>query len=198
VLAVLVGFATGTVDSHRGGEYILMAVHTAIGFIGMGAGILAFAWDDRRAETHSAPTWLPMLIGIGVLAATIHIWQVLEAQERASITRMIRSETASARSVRSELAAGLDAQIHVLQRIARCWENAGTPVKEDWEFEALLNMRDFRGYQAIAWIDPTYHVCWLVPLEGNEGLQDRPLLPSERPRRSDNAKALPNIPSLSP
>jgi hypothetical protein len=170
-LAVLVGYTAGIIDIHRWGEYIQMAVYSAIGFISIGVGILAFAWHADRAETPGTAPLLPMLIGIGALTAMLCTWQALEAQERADIKRMIASETAGARSMRSELTTGLERQIHVLQHLARRWEHTGEPLREDWEFEALLNVQDFRGYQAIGWIDPTFHVRWLVPVEGNEGLQ---------------------------
>jgi hypothetical protein len=106
-LAILVGYATDTVDLHRWGQSIQMALHTALGFISIGAGIFAFAWH---------------------------------------------------------------------------WENTGKPAQEDWNFEAHLNLRDFQGYQASGWIDPTFHVLRLVSVEGNEALQDMPLSHSEHQR----------------
>ena len=117
-----------------------------------------------------------------MLTATLCTWQALAAREHAYIRQIIRSETASTRSVRSELTAGLETQIHVLQRMARCWENTGKPAREDWDFEARLNLWHFQGYQVIGWIDPSFYVRWLAPGEGNEALQDMPLPPSERQR----------------
>jgi PAS domain S-box-containing protein len=66
--------------------------------------------------------------------------------------------------------------------MARRRENTGMPAREDWDFEARLNLRDFQAYQAIGWIAPSFYVRWLVLVEGNEALQDMPLPPSERQR----------------
>ncbi len=181
-LAIIVGYATDMVDLHRWGQYIQMALHTALGFISIGTGIFAFTWHDDRSEAPGTPTLLPILIGIAVLTATLCTWQALKSREQAYIRQIIKSETASTRSVRSELTAGLETQIQVLQRMARRWENSGKPAQEDWDFEARLDLHDFRGYQAIGWIDPSFHVRWVVPVEGNEALQDMPLPPSERQR----------------
>jgi sensor domain CHASE-containing protein len=179
-LAILVRHATDTVHLHWWGQYLQMAVHMALGFIGVSTGIFAFAWHDDRVDTCGTPTWLPILVGMGALTMTFCAWEALEVQEHAHIRQMVQSESASSRSVRSELTASLDAQIHTLERMARRWENAGRLAVEDWEFEALLNMQDFRGYQGIGWVDPTFEIRWLVPMEGNRRLLDSPLPPQER------------------
>jgi PAS domain S-box-containing protein len=181
-LAMLVGYATNTTDLYQWGPYIQMALHTTFGFVLIGMGILAFAWVDDRTQITGTPTLLSILVGIGVLTGTLCAWQALEAQERTYIRHMIRAETASGGSIRSALESGLEVQIRGLQRIAKRWESAGRPTQENWTSEALLNVRDFRGYQGIGWIDPTFHVRWLVPVQGNEELQDMPLPPSERHR----------------
>jgi len=179
-LAILVSRATDTVHLHWWGQYIQMTVHTALGFIGISAGIFAFAWHDDRVYTCGTPTWLPIFVGIGALTTTFCAWEALEVQEHAHIRHMVQSESAGSRGVRNELKAGLDAQIRSLERMARRWESAGRFATEDWEFEALLNMRDFHGYQRIGWVDPAFHIGWLVPVEGNQELLDRPLPPYER------------------
>ncbi|MBD2122210.1 CHASE domain-containing protein [Trichocoleus sp. FACHB-262] len=48
------------------------------------------------------------------------------------------------------------------------WGRHGKPSQAESEFNAALNVRDFSSYQAIAWVDPTHRVRWLVPLQGNE------------------------------
>jgi PAS domain S-box-containing protein len=179
-LAILVGCATDTNHLQHWGQYIQMAVHTALGFMGISAGIFAFAWHDGRANTYATPTWLPVLVGIGVLTTTLHVWEALQAQEHAYIRHMVQLVAADSKRVSSELKAGLAAQIHPLERMARRWENAGKPTPEDWAFDAVRSLREFRGYQGIGWVDPAFHIRWLVPVEGNQGLRDRPLPPYER------------------
>jgi hypothetical protein len=39
-LATIVGYATDTIDLHRWGQYIQMALYTALGFVSIGTGIL--------------------------------------------------------------------------------------------------------------------------------------------------------------
>jgi hypothetical protein len=70
-LAMLVGYATNTADLHRWGPYIQMALHTTFGFVLIGIGILAFAWVDDRTRITGTSTLLPILLGIGVLTATL-------------------------------------------------------------------------------------------------------------------------------
>src|SRR5262245_49682551 len=136
------------------GPYIQMALHTTFGFVLVGVGILAFAWVDNRAQHTDTPTLLPILVGIGVLTATLCAWEALWAQERAYIWQIIQAETASDGSIRSALDTGVEAQILGLQRIAKRWENTGPPAQENWASEALLNVQDFQGYQGMGGSTP--------------------------------------------
>ncbi len=114
---------------------------------------------------------LPFLVG-GALAATLFLWQALIAQERAYIEQETQLEAAS---VKNELTALMESRIQVLVRMSERWERRGKTPKNEWEFEAGLNLRDFKGFQAIEWVDPSFHLRWLVPLEGNKASQTKDL-----------------------
>src|SRR5262249_33275085 len=53
-----------------------------------------------------------------------------------------------------------------LERLAGRWQ-AGDRSKEDMESDARLLMSGYPAYQAIEWVDPTLHVLWVAPEEGN-------------------------------
>jgi signal transduction histidine kinase len=57
------------------GHFTRMAVHTALGFVLLGVGVLSYAWHGDIADTHSAPSWLPIPVGVGILSLTICLWQ---------------------------------------------------------------------------------------------------------------------------
>ena len=60
----------------------LMTVHVATGFIALGIGINIFAWHDNKNHKQGIPSWLPFPIGIGLLTASLCLWQEIIAQER--------------------------------------------------------------------------------------------------------------------
>lgn len=111
------------------------------------------------------PRSLLGLVGGSVLVTTLLLWQALIAQEQA----YIRQETQLAtESVENELVAGMESRIQTLVRMSERWQRQGKIHKNQWEFEAGLNVRDFTGFQAMQWVDPSLHVRWIVPLKGNE------------------------------
>ena len=79
---VFFGYLSGIETAYGWGHLTRMAVHTAAGFAVLGVGVIAFAWRDGRAEERGAPRWLPALIGVGAVMATLCLWQAMVAQER--------------------------------------------------------------------------------------------------------------------
>lgn len=127
----------------------------------------------------SMQRWLPLLVGGGVLTTTLFLWQALAAQERAYIEQETQLAAAS---VKSEIAALMESRIQALVRMSERWERRGKTPKEDWEFEAGLNVRDFKGFQSIEWVDPSFQVRWIVPRVGNESSQNLNLALEQRRR----------------
>ncbi len=113
----------------------------------------------------SKPRSLLLLVGGSVILIVLLLWQALIAQEHAYIQKETQL---AAESVENELTSDMESRIQALIRMSERWQRRGKTPKEEWEFEAGLNVRDFKGFQAIQWIDPSLHVRWMVPLKGNE------------------------------
>jgi len=72
---------SGTSDAFAWGNVNRVALHTAAGFVLLGIGAAAVAWDMTQPEL-SEPVWAP--IGASVLIATIRVglWQALSAKNQ--------------------------------------------------------------------------------------------------------------------
>ena len=116
-----------------------------------------------------ARRWLAPLAGAVVVLFSIYMWRLLEAQERRQIGRTVQLV---AESVRTELSEAMEAHIDALARMAKRWESRGGTPKPEWEADALNYVSHQPGFQAIEWVDPSFHVRWIVPLDGNEAAQD--------------------------
>ena len=55
-----------------------------------------------------------------------------------------------------------------VERMAKRWAARGGIPKAEWMLDAKNYVHDNPSYQAIEWIDPSYHVRWIVPRKGNE------------------------------
>lgn len=146
-----------------------VATHTAIGCLLLGLGIMASTWRHSLSTELWRTRWYPLLVGVGVLAITIGIWQALLAEEKKRIAWWTQLQIAG---VQHAITARMEARIMPLVRMARFWEMHGKPDREVWATDAELYANDYQSLQAVAWVDPSLHVRWVAPLAGNEGVQD--------------------------
>ncbi|MEG4069514.1 PAS domain S-box protein [Microcoleus sp. Pol11C2] len=112
---------------------------------------------------------LPLLLGVVASLAVLFTWQQLTINGQIHIEQLIQQE---ANAIQSQLTEGLSIRVLTLRQMANRWQaNGGTP-KALWEADAEAYVKDFYGYQAIALVDPSFKVRWVVPLAGNEAAQN--------------------------
>jgi PAS domain S-box-containing protein len=75
--AALVGYAADVPGAYGWGHFNRMAIHTALGFILLGGGVVGLAWNAAKTETSDAPHWLPVLAAIAVATVTLCMWYAL-------------------------------------------------------------------------------------------------------------------------
>ncbi len=174
------GYIGGVSTAYGWGRMTRMAIHTAAGFMVLGAGILAYAWyENHRVERTWMPRWTPILAGVGVAIISLLLWQALVALEDQYVDRLIQDESVT---LANHLKNQLDDRVLGLILMAKRWESHGGMSKAEWEVDATSLVAHQPGYQAIEWVDPSYHVRWILPLEGNEGAVGLNLAFEERRR----------------
>ncbi len=77
----LAGYLTGIETAVGWGKLSKMAVHTASGFIFLGAGLAAYAWHKSIKTSLDMPYWVPTFAGTGSMTITVSLWQALNATE---------------------------------------------------------------------------------------------------------------------
>lgn len=113
--------------------------------------------------------WLPVLLGITATIGVLGLWRQLLAQEHLHIQQLVQQE---AEAIGSELGRELSRRILSLERIANRWRVSGGTPQALWEADAVDYVKRSYGYQAIEWVDPSFRVRWVVPLQGNEAAQN--------------------------
>jgi signal transduction histidine kinase/CheY-like chemotaxis protein len=108
---------------------------------------------------------LPTIVGLTTVLAALLLCERLLTQQRAEIQATTKAHVLF---VRNKMEAELKARVLPLERMARRWEIRGQPNDMDLESDATLVMIGYRGYQAIEWVDPTFHLRWVAPRRGNE------------------------------
>ncbi|WP_410244029.1 diguanylate cyclase domain-containing protein [Arthrospira sp. PCC 8006] len=125
--------------------------------------------------------WVALFIGAIATLAILLIWQKLYIREQRHFAQLVQQE---ANNIQSILNRELSSRIVSLNRLAKRWElSNGTP-REFWEADVSNYLDDTHGYQAIHWVDPSFIIRWIVPLQGNEQVQDMDLTQERRRRIS--------------
>ncbi len=160
----ILGYWTGLTGTYTWSTFTRMAVHTAFGFSAAGIGLFANAWREECLTTHRLPRWLPNTTAILVVSATLFIWHALVVKEEQELAKTV---TANAATVKNEILSRLESRIRSLSRMANRWETSGKPEYKSWQADALAYVRDYPGYQGIAWVDSNLKIEWIEPLETN-------------------------------
>jgi signal transduction histidine kinase/CheY-like chemotaxis protein len=109
---------------------------------------------------------LPAIFGLTTIIAALVLWQLLLTNRRVEIQGNTKEQ---ALFVKAKTESELSARILSLERLAGRWQESERPADQDMESDASLVMSGYPAYQAIEWIDPTFHVVWVEPQRGNEG-----------------------------
>jgi PAS domain S-box-containing protein len=75
--AALVGYAAGVPGAYGWGHFNRMAIHTALGFILLGGGVIGLAWNAAKTGSSEAPLWLPAVVAVAVATVTLCMWYAL-------------------------------------------------------------------------------------------------------------------------
>jgi PAS domain S-box-containing protein len=75
--AALVGYAAGVPGAYGWGHFNRMAIHTALGFILLGGGVIGLAWNAAKTGSSEAPLWLPAIVAVAVATVTLCMWYAL-------------------------------------------------------------------------------------------------------------------------
>ena len=123
--------------------------------------------------------WLPILMGLLVFASVSLLGWVLSQQYKTDQIEVIRSEN---EKISQSIATDLGLRVMELKRATSQWDVHGgyTQAEFTGQMQAIIN--DMPGFQAIEWVDDSYHVRWIVPLAGNESAQDLNLAAEENRR----------------
>jgi sensor domain CHASE-containing protein len=164
-LGTFMGYGLGTEAPYGWSHLSYMAVHTAGGFVVLGAGIFGHAMRNVMARQSDPPKWLPATIGIFLLTILIGLWQGLVTQEEKQIDRIVEAQV---EGLSDRISKAMDLRIRALERMARRWETREAMPLREWKADATQYLTDFPGFRAIQWVGPNDRLRWTVPLDSKE------------------------------
>ncbi len=79
-----------------------------------------------------------------------------------------RVSVSTAKGIESLIQQDMRSRVAALTSLAYRWKDAGGTPRAAWENDVINIMAANPGYQAVEWVDDSYHVRWVVPSEGNQ------------------------------
>ncbi len=76
----LSGYFTGLETAYGWGNLTRMALHTSLGFIFLSIGLVCLTWSRDIREPFWLPRWMPVLMAVAILTATVCFCQALHAE----------------------------------------------------------------------------------------------------------------------
>jgi two-component sensor histidine kinase len=129
---------------------------------------LARTENHKRTHRHSR-SWpaLSLSLAVAVLGIAVSI-RLFHRQVEYEREQMEGWTALEADALVNDISEALEPQVLALVRMAERWRRGGGISRSEWEADAKLLVEHSAAYQAIGWVDPSFHVRWIVPLEGNE------------------------------
>ena len=123
---------------------------------------------QRNKGFRTLPGLLVLALLICLITGTLLVWRTLLESETARNHRLLEQETIT---LVRQMETHFSYQTDALQRLAGRWEyyRSRQPLRQQ-DVDSLL--RDFPNLQAIEWLDESYQVRWIRPVEGNEQALD--------------------------
>jgi len=122
-------------------------------------------YDEKREEKSVKIYIIPILSGFLTMALTFALFLQFERQQYNNLSEILHQQETLIHKVIKD---NVTSSVMALRRMANRWEIAkGTP-KTVWDNDALNYVSDNKALTTVEWVDESYHVRWVQPLEGNE------------------------------
>lgn len=112
---------------------------------------------------------IPVITFLVTGCLSLFLGWLLDLREKEQVQREVQLTTVS---VKKDIRARFEPQVLALTRMAKQWEFQGGMERTEWEHHASILREQYRNFQAIEWVDPSFHVRWISPLQGNEQAQN--------------------------
>ncbi len=88
-VVTLLSYSTGVLSDLRFGAVTGVAIRSAVAFLGIGASLVACAWEQNRPAL--LPAWVPLAAGVATLCTTLVLTRAVTSQEEMRGRRQVQA-----------------------------------------------------------------------------------------------------------
>lgn len=119
--------------------------------------------------SHANYKYLPLAVAAILFVLVVIMWVSLGHQREGKLHKSIQTIANSRVTV---INADIRSRLPALQRIVDRWDIRGGIPKAEFIADGNAYIKDLPGFQALGWVDTSFHVRWITPLKGNEQAVD--------------------------
>jgi signal transduction histidine kinase/CheY-like chemotaxis protein len=161
----VIGYSLNVSAAHTWGNFSQMATITAVGLMIVGFGIAASSWNKDSRKLTRLPRWITVMGVFWSLTITVSLYLAFTTQEKKSADVALNGISAQIQNLIQD---EIEERITALTQMRERWKSQNGTPQVQWEDDAAQLVRDLHGFQAIEWVDPSFHVRWIAPIAGNE------------------------------
>ncbi|MBN2580364.1 MAG: response regulator [Pirellulales bacterium] len=150
------GHLTGLTAGHGWKGSYGMSVQTAITFTLCGVWLTLLAMGQGRQHFSR---WYPLIVGNALIIGTMILWHALEFQDSERVRHLVETRFIS---LAGQLKSELKHVERAFWRMSARWELTGGTPEAAWYDDAQNYLQEIPAFRAIAWMDATNQVRWLV------------------------------------
>ncbi|NIQ02477.1 MAG: hypothetical protein GWN10_18075, partial [Nitrospinaceae bacterium] len=168
-LLALAGHWISIDPTYGWGRFTYMAVHTSLGFVVLGLGVMSLSYYGVKQDHHFT-CCPPLMVGaIGFMGSGL-LWLTLVNGEEIRVRQEVADKL-------DEIENRISSQWAVREQAMAQWAQRGskqkTLLKKEWVKEAENPMSRFPGIRALGWMDPQSRFRWAVPESQMNFIQNR-------------------------
>ena len=150
-VVTLLSYSTGVLSELRFGAVTGVAIGSMVAFLGVGASLVAVAWEQTTPTL--LPAWLPLAAGVATLCTTLVLTRAVSSQEEMRGRRQVEG---IARTARAEISAELQSMFKLLGRISAFTADQNQADPDKWATSMRRAMEDNPGLRRLVWLDSTW------------------------------------------
>ena len=155
---VVTGYLVGFEFAYDGGEAARVSLHTGVGFMMLGLGLLCYAWRHSGL----VPVWISVPVFVALATVAFLLWHaMLNAEDRHFRDKV----QATVEDISHDLEQYFKDLFNAIERMKIRWQVSGGTPKEIWYDDATAYIRNFPYMSGIEWVDKDMRVQRVVPLE---------------------------------
>ncbi|HUX78306.1 MAG TPA: diguanylate cyclase [Alphaproteobacteria bacterium] len=161
----LFGYATHLQETYRWSKFTPMGIHSAITFVIVSGAIIAYVYSKHISGEINLSSTTPYVTSLFALGLSTLLWAASLEEEIENIQDITSLE---GEVIREKIVKKFKESVENLRKLSLQDHLFSTEPDRLWVTSAEIYRKKNPWYKAIEWVDPSFHIQGISPLQENE------------------------------